>query len=269
MKLLICGGAGFIGSNFVRVRARSTANGAWSCSTPSPTPATMESLADVAAASSFRLSRRHLRRPGGRERAGPGHRTDADRPLRRREPRRPLDPRPARSCRPTWSAPPRLLESARAAGVRALRARLHRRGLRRPRPHESALHRDHRRWRPRSPYSASKAAPTIWSAAYFHTFDLPALITRCSNNYGPYQFPEKLIPLMILNALTADAAAGLRRRPATCATGSTWRITATRSTGCSRAGATGEVYNIGGGAELANLDIVQADPRSSPDATSR
>ncbi|MBV9080203.1 MAG: dTDP-glucose 4,6-dehydratase, partial [Elusimicrobia bacterium] len=54
---------------------------------------------------------------------------------------------------------------------------------------------------PRSPYSSSKAGADHLVSAYFHTYGLPAIITNCSNNYGPYQFPEKLIPLMILNAL--------------------------------------------------------------------
>jgi len=54
---------------------------------------------------------------------------------------------------------------------------------------------------PRSPYSASKASADLLTQAYFHTFNLPINITRCSNNYGPYQFPEKLIPLTILNCL--------------------------------------------------------------------
>ncbi len=54
---------------------------------------------------------------------------------------------------------------------------------------------------PNSPYSASKAASDHFVRAYHHTYGLPTLITNCSNNYGPYQFPEKLIPLMILNAI--------------------------------------------------------------------
>ena len=65
---------------------------------------------------------------------------------------------------------------------------------------------------PNSPYAASKAAADHLVRAYRETYGLPALITNCSNNYGPYQFPEKLIPLMILNAIEAQAAADLRRR---------------------------------------------------------
>ena len=65
---------------------------------------------------------------------------------------------------------------------------------------------------PSSPYSASKASCDLLALAYAHTFKLPVVVTRCSNNYGPYQFPEKLIPLMIANAVARPAAAGLRRR---------------------------------------------------------
>ena len=65
---------------------------------------------------------------------------------------------------------------------------------------------------PNSPYSASKAASDHLVRAYHHTYGLPVLTTNCSNNYGPYQFPEKLIPLVIANALARQAAADLRRR---------------------------------------------------------
>ena len=104
-----------------------------------------------------------------------------------------------------------LLEAARELGVQALPPRLHRRGLRlaRARPASSPRR---RRSTPTSPYSASKAASDLLALAYAHTFGLPVVVTRCSNNYGPYQFPEKLIPLMIANALARPAAAGLRRR---------------------------------------------------------
>ena len=65
---------------------------------------------------------------------------------------------------------------------------------------------------PNCPYSASKAAADHLVRAYHHTYGLPTLTTNCSNNYGPCQFPEKLIPLMIVNALAGKRAAGLRRR---------------------------------------------------------
>ena len=78
---------------------------------------------------------------------------------------------------------------------------------------------------PNSPYSASKASADLMVRAYHRTYGLPTLITRCSNNYGPYQFPEKLIPLMISNAIEGKSfrfmAMGFR-----FGTGSMWKITA-------------------------------------------
>ena len=109
---------------------------------------------------------------------------------------------------------------------------------------------------PRSPYSASKAAGDQLARAYHHTFGLPVLVTRCSNNYGPYQFPEKLIPLMILNALAGRELPvygdGLYVRD--------WLyvLDHCRATDLVlRQGRPGEIYNIGGNSELANLELVQ------------
>jgi dTDP-glucose 4,6-dehydratase len=76
---------------------------------------------------------------------------------------------------------------------------LHRRGLRQPGRHRP-VHREHP-YEPNSPYSASKASSDHLVRAWHHTYGLPVVTTNCSNNYGPYHFPEKLIPLMILNAL--------------------------------------------------------------------
>lgn len=108
---------------------------------------------------------------------------------------------------------------------------------------------------PNSPYSASKAASDHLVRAYHHTYGLPTLTSNCSNNYGPYQFPEKLIPLMILNALTGKSLPvygdGLNIRDWLyvedhCAA---LRTILTR-------GRPGEVYNIGGRNEKTNLDVV-------------
>jgi dTDP-glucose 4,6-dehydratase len=108
---------------------------------------------------------------------------------------------------------------------------------------------------PKSPYSASKAAGDQLARAYHHTFGLPVLVTRCSNNYGPYQFPEKLIPLMILGALAGRELPvygdGLYVRD--------WLhvLDHCRATDLVlRSGRPGEVYNIGGNNELANLELV-------------
>ena len=109
---------------------------------------------------------------------------------------------------------------------------------------------------PNSPYSASKAAADHFVRAYQHTFGVPTLVTNCSNNYGPYQFPEKLIPLMILNALEGKALP-------IYGDGGNIRDWLYVSDHCSaiRAvlarGRPGEVYNVGGNAEMQNLDVVR------------
>ena len=108
---------------------------------------------------------------------------------------------------------------------------------------------------PNSPYSASKAASDHLVRAYHHTYGLPTLTTNCSNNYGPYQFPEKLIPLMILNALTQKPLPiygdGLQVRD--------WLYVedhcAAIATVLGR-GRLGETYNIGGNHEKPNIEIV-------------
>jgi dTDP-glucose 4,6-dehydratase len=110
---------------------------------------------------------------------------------------------------------------------------------------------------PRSPYSASKAGSDLLVQAYHETFELPVLITRCSNNYGPYQFPEKLIPLMITRALRNESlplyADGLNVRDwlhVEDHARALWVILTQ--------GQIGRVYNIGGESERTNLDVVKA-----------
>lgn len=109
---------------------------------------------------------------------------------------------------------------------------------------------------PRSPYSASKAASDFFVRACFHTYGLPVLLTNCSNNYGPYQFPEKLIPLMILNCLEGKPLP-------VYGTGKNVRDWLYVEDHCSairmvlKHGNVGESYNIGGNCERTNLEIVQ------------
>jgi dTDP-glucose 4,6-dehydratase len=108
---------------------------------------------------------------------------------------------------------------------------------------------------PNSPYAASKASADHLARAYFHSYGLPVLITNCSNNYGPYQFPEKLIPLMILNALEG------RRLPIYGDGGNVrdWLHVDDHCAGILlvlRKGRAGEKYNVGGGNERTNLQIV-------------
>jgi dTDP-glucose 4,6-dehydratase len=109
---------------------------------------------------------------------------------------------------------------------------------------------------PRSPYSASKAAADHLVQAYFHTYHFPTLITRCSNNYGPYQFPEKLIPLMVLNALGDQPLPvygdGMNVRD--------WLHVEDHCAALDlvlRNGREGEVYNVGGDNERRNIEIVR------------
>ena len=114
---------------------------------------------------------------------------------------------------------------------------------------------DHR-YEPNSPYSASKAASDHVVRAWHHTYGLPVLTTNCSNNYGPYHFPEKLIPLMIVNALAGKALPvygdGLQVRD--------WLYVKDHCSAIRRvleAGRPGEVYNVGGWNEKPNIEIVK------------
>jgi len=110
---------------------------------------------------------------------------------------------------------------------------------------------------PNSPYAASKAASDHLVRAYHHTYGLPVLTTNCSNNYGPYQFPEKLIPLMILNALEGKPLPvygdGANVRD--------WLFVGDHCAAIRRvlaSGRLGETYNIGGKSEKRNLEVVHA-----------
>lgn len=108
---------------------------------------------------------------------------------------------------------------------------------------------------PRSPYSASKAASDHFARAWFHTYDFPVLVTNCSNNYGPFQFPEKLIPLMIIKARNNEPlpvyGKGDNVRD--------WIHVEDHASGLLTAaidGSPGETYLFGGDAERTNLDVV-------------
>jgi dTDP-glucose 4,6-dehydratase len=109
---------------------------------------------------------------------------------------------------------------------------------------------------PTSPYSASKASADVWALSYFKTYGFPVLVTRCSNNYGPYQFPEKLMPVLITNAMDDRPLPiygdGLNVRE--------WIFADEHSRAVLMAldrGRPGEVYNIGSGHEKTNLDVVR------------
>jgi dTDP-glucose 4,6-dehydratase len=122
-------------------------------------------------------------------------------------------------------------------------------------PGDAAFSETHR-YEPNSPYSASKAASDHLVRAYHHTYGLPVLTTNCSNNYGPYHFPEKLIPLMIVNALAGKALPvygdGMQVRD--------WLYVKDHCSAIRRvlqAGELGQTYNIGGWNEKPNIEIVK------------
>ena len=122
-------------------------------------------------------------------------------------------------------------------------------------PQDAAFTEDHP-YEPNSPYSASKAASDHLVRAWHHTYGLPVLTTNCSNNYGPYHFPEKLIPLMIVNALALRPLPvygdGQQIRD--------WLYVADHCSGIRAVlarGRTGQTYNIGGWNEKPNLEIVR------------
>jgi len=113
------------------------------------------------------------------------------------------------------------------------------------------------RYDPRSPYSASKAASDHLVRAWGHTYGLPILITNCSNNYGPYQFPEKLIPLVTIRGLAGESlpvyGQGLNVRD--------WLFVDDHATALAlvlERGRAGETYNIGGDSERRNIDVVNS-----------
>lgn len=118
---------------------------------------------------------------------------------------------------------------------------------------------------PQNPYSSSKAAADMMVSAYVNTHDFPAIITRCSNNYGPYQFPEKLIPLTIINIMNNKKIPvygdGKNVRD--------WIFVADHCDGIEaamRRGNIGEIYNLGGETELPNIELVTELCRSCGDA---
>ena len=110
--------------------------------------------------------------------------------------------------------------------------------------------------KPRNPYSAAKAAADLLALSYFNTYEMPVVVTRSSNNYGPYQFPEKLIPRFVTNLLRKKKVPiygdGLNVRD--------WLYVLDNCEAidrCLNKGKNGEIYNIGGGNEVSNLEITE------------
>ncbi len=249
MKLLVCGGAGFIGSNFVRIRARPGRRGHRAGQAhlrgPAREPRRTSTSASWSAASRTPTRSPTRSRAATRSSTSPPRRTSTAR-----------SPSRTRSSPRTPSAPTRCSRPPASAACATSRSRPTR-STARSSPARSP--RSRRCSRPR-PYSATKAGADLLVASYRHTYGLEALICRGSNNYGPYQYPEKLIPLMVLNALHGDKLPvygdGMQVR--------NWIYVEDFARGIGTVlerGEPGEVYNVGGPDEAPNIEVVQAHHR--------
>jgi dTDP-glucose 4,6-dehydratase len=245
MRLLVCGGAGFIGSNFVRLRLRDDGD-------------------DIIVLDKLTYAGRRENLDGldidfvhaGIEDAGAvagalagvdavvnfAAETHVDRSIS--EP----DAFVTTHAVGTWV----LLEAARAAGVRYLQVSTDEvyGSI------DSGSFTERSPLQPSSPYSATKAGADLLVSSYFHTYGLETLICRGSNNYGPYQYPEKLIPLMVLNALHGDRLPvygdGMQVR--------NWLYVEDFGRGIGHVlehGTPGEAYNVGGPDECPNIEVVR------------
>jgi len=249
MKLLVCGGAGFIGSNFVRLRLR----------VPGDEVVVLdkltyagreENLQDVQDDPGFSFVRGGIEDPGAVARAVEScdavvnfaAETHVDRSIA--EP----DAFVTTHSQGTYV----LLEAARERGTRYLQVSTDEvyGSI------EEGSFTESSPLQPSSPYSATKTGGDLLVSSYFHTYGLETLICRGSNNYGPFQYPEKLIPLMILNALHGDRLPvygdGQQVR--------NWLYVEDFCRGIGHVlahGAPGEVYNVGGPDECPNLEVVQ------------
>jgi dTDP-glucose 4,6-dehydratase len=251
MKLLVCGGAGFIGSTFVRLRLQEQDDDVIVLDKLTYA-GREENLADFAQNPAFLFLRGAIEDPeavsAAIEAGSPqaivnfAAETHVDRSI----------------------AEPDAFVTTHALGTYVLLEAARERGLRYLQVSTDEVYgsievgtfTEESPLRPSSPYSATKTGADLLVASYFHTYGLPAVICRGSNNYGPYQYPEKLIPLTILNALHGDALPvygdGMQVR--------NW----IHSTDFARAighvlehGTPGEVYNAGGPDEEANIDVVR------------
>ena len=249
MKLLVCGGAGFIGSHFARQRLRE--HGDEVVVLDKLTYAGREdNLRDLSDDAGFRFVHGAIEDPLAVANAIGGcdaivnfaAETHVDRSISGPEVFL------ATQMNGTWT----LLEAAREHGLRHVQVSTDEvYGSIEAGSFTEASPLD-----PSSPYSATKAGADLLVAAYAHTYDLPAAICRGSNNYGPFQYPEKLIPLMILNALHGDPLPvygdGMNVR--------NWLYVEDFGQAIGTVlerGLTGEVYNVGGPDECPNLEVVR------------
>jgi dTDP-glucose 4,6-dehydratase len=245
MKLLVCGGAGFIGSNFARVRTRDHGDDVVVLDKLTYA-GRRENLADVP----HEFVHGAIEDPDAVREAIAGAdavvnfaaETHVDRSIAE----------PDAFVRTHSQGTYVLLEAAREAGVRYLQVSTDEvyGSI------EEGSFTEQSPLQPSSPYSATKAGADLLVASYFHTFGLETVICRGSNNYGPYQYPEKLIPLMVLNALHGDKLPvygdGMNVR--------NWLYVEDFARGIGHVlehGVPGEVYNVGGPDEEANLDVVR------------
>src|SRR5436190_21103809 len=251
MRLLVCGGAGFIGSTFVRQRLLEDGDEV-TVLDKLTYAGREENLQDIAERRGFRFLHGAIEDAAAVARAIEAGRPEAivnfaaethvDRSIA--EP----DAFVATHALGTYV----LLEAAREHGLRYLQVSTDEvyGSI------EDGTFSEDSPLRPSSPYSATKAGADLLVASYFHTYGLEALVCRGSNNYGPYQYPEKLIPLMILNALHGDALPvygdGLQVR--------NWLYVEDFARGIGHVlehGTPGEVYNVGGPDECPNIEVVR------------
>ena len=245
MRLLVCGGAGFIGSNFVRVRARDHGDDVVVLDklTYAGRRENQQDLEEV------RLIVGGIEDPEAVAEAGEGAEaivnfaaeTHVDRSIAE----------PDAFVRTHAFGTYVLLEAAREREIPYLQVSTDEvyGSI------EEGTFTEQSPLAPSSPYSATKAAADLLALSYFHTYELPVRICRGSNNYGPYQYPEKLIPLMILNALHGDSLPvygdGMQVR--------NWIHASDFARAIGHVlehGTAGEVYNAGGPDEEANIDVI-------------
>ncbi len=256
MKILVTGGAGFIGSAFVRYVARAIVPTSQVVTLDKLTYAgNLENLAAVRREPAAQFVRGDICDDKARERrSSTAHGFDAvvhfaaeshvDRSI--------LSPDAAIDTNVRGTA--RLLDAARAARIgRFLHVSTDEVYGDIDEPFEAD---ESFPLKPSSPYAASKAASDLLALAYVRTYGLPVIVTRASNNYGPYQFPEKLIPLMIANALEGKPLPvygdGLQVRDWLYVDDHCRAILAVLERG-----RVGEVYNIAGACHLPNIEVVQ------------
>lgn len=249
MRLLVCGGAGFIGSTFVRQRLREHDDEV-TVLDKLTYAGREENLADLRESSGFRFVHGAIEDPEAVASAIDGceavvnfaAETHVDRSI----------------------AEPDAFVKTHALGTYVLLEAARERELRYVQVStdevygsiEQGSFTEESPLRPSSPYSATKTGADLLVQSYFHTYDLPALICRGSNNYGPYQYPEKLIPLMVLNALHGDPLPvygdGMQVR--------NWIHSTDFASAIGHVlehGLPGEVYNAGGPDECPNIEVVR------------